>query len=94
MHGQRPIIVQRGKKYILYAHTVLYKPFVDCFGGMRHEDSAFEIGFGEDVGNGGRMIQVETIRFISSIQPVRLKVMRSRGNRDGGGDSPGECAQI
>lgn len=44
---------------ILYAYTVLYKPLVDCFCRMRHEDTSSEVGFGEDVGQSRSMIKME-----------------------------------
>lgn len=40
--------------------TVLYEPFVDCFGRMCHENAATEIRFGEDIGQGGGVIDVKT----------------------------------
>ena len=36
------------------------EPFVDGFGGMGHEDSTFEVGFGEDIRKGSGMVEMET----------------------------------
>lgn len=43
------------------AYGILDEPFVDCLGGMGHEDSTAEVGFGKNVGEGGGMIEMETI---------------------------------
>lgn len=53
--------VQRGSLIgcggsIADSDRVLYEPLVDCFGGVRHEDSSFEICFRQDVGQGSRMV--------------------------------------
>ena len=36
--------------HLLYSHTVLYQPFVNCFCRMRHENTSPEVGLGKDVG--------------------------------------------
>ena len=35
---------------VLYSDTVLYKPLIDCFCRMRHENASSKVGFGKDVG--------------------------------------------
>lgn len=35
------------------------QPFVDCLGGMSHEDSAAEVGLCENIREGGGMVKVE-----------------------------------
>ena len=40
----------RRRVSILNANHILHKPFVDCFGRMRHEDSSSKVRFGEDIG--------------------------------------------
>ena len=46
---------------ILDPDGVLHHPFVDCFCGVSHVDFAGEVGFAEDVGEGGGVIHVEAI---------------------------------
>ena len=45
---------------ILHADGILHQPLVDGFCGMRHVDFAGEVCFGEDVGEGGGVVHVET----------------------------------
>lgn len=45
---------------IAHSDVVLNEPFVDGLGGMRHEDAAFKVGLAEDIGKGGRVVNVET----------------------------------
>ena len=59
---------------VLYTHTVLYQPLVDCFRRMRHEDTSSEIGFGKDVGQRRGMVKMEANArgsAYSSFQVVR-----------------------
>ena len=44
---------------VLYPHTVLYQPLVDCFCWMRHEDPSPEVGFGQDIGQRRGMVKME-----------------------------------
>ena len=37
-------------RHVAHADRVLDQPLVDCFGGMCHEDTALEVGLGQDVG--------------------------------------------
>lgn len=37
------------------------EPFVDGLSGVCHENAAFEVGLAEDIGEGGRVVNVETI---------------------------------
>lgn len=50
-----------GGRDVLDAHGVLDKPFVDGLCGMSHEDATAEVGFGEDVGEGGGMVEVKAV---------------------------------
>ena len=43
------------------AHAVLDEPLVDGLGGMGHEDAALEVGLGQDIREGGGMVNVETM---------------------------------
>lgn len=45
---------------VLHPDRVLHEPFVDCFCRVRHVHAALEVGFGEDVGEGGGVVHVET----------------------------------
>ena len=44
---------------VLNADGVPHEPVVDCFCGVGHVDFALEVGFGEDVGEGGCVVHVE-----------------------------------
>lgn len=46
---------------ILDAHRVLDEPLVDGLCRVGHEDAAAEVCFGEDVGEGGGMVEVEAM---------------------------------
>ena len=46
---------------VLHAHGVLHHPFVDGFCGVGHVNFAGEVGFAEDVGQGGGVVHVEAV---------------------------------
>lgn len=50
----------RGGGRVGYPDRVLDQPFIDGFGWMCHEDSAFKVGFGEDVRESGCVVEMET----------------------------------
>lgn len=43
------------------AYAVLDEPLVDGLGWMGHEDAASEVGLGQDIGEGGGMVDMETV---------------------------------
>jgi hypothetical protein len=47
--------------------AILDEPFVDGFRWMCHEDSSFEIGFGQYIGKRSRMVDVKTWMNVSNI---------------------------
>jgi hypothetical protein len=65
---RRTLIRRRGR--IADSHIVLDEPFVDGFGRMCHEHSAFEIGLAEDVGKSGRVIDVKAKIREKTYQPT------------------------
>ena len=56
----------------MYSHRVLHQPFVDGFCGMGHVDTACEVRFGEDIGEGGSVVHVETVEGDVSIGWYRV----------------------
>jgi hypothetical protein len=49
---------------------------------MGHEDSAFEVGFGEDVREGGRMVEMETGLWSVSSALHGMGMARGSNDRD------------
>ena len=58
--GVKDVAQVGGRGRVADAHRVLDQPAVDGFGGVGHEDAAFERGFAEDVWEGGDVVEVET----------------------------------
>ena len=55
-------MIGRGGR-VAHSHIVLNEPFIDGLGCMGHENTAFEVGFAEDVGKGRRVVNVETVEY-------------------------------
>lgn len=49
----------RGRRCVADSDVVLDQPFVDGLGSMGHEDSAFEVGLAENVGQCGGVVDVK-----------------------------------
>lgn len=71
---------------VLYSHTVLYQPLIDCFGGMRHEDTSFEIGLGKDVGQCRGMVEMEAKTRGSARSSTQVACLRSRNGQQLSGE--------
>lgn len=71
-----------GGRSIGHSDRVLDQPFVDGFGWVGHEDSAFEIGFCKDVREGGCMVEMETERFSVSFATEEERMAARANSRD------------
>lgn len=65
------------------------EPFVDGFGGVGHEYSTFEVGFGEDIRKGSGMVEMETeIGDVSSALVKECMAREIQGQRQHSMGSP------